>query len=56
MQNVTKKLQQVFKYIGYFIFKIFYGKINNSIDCDNNEKITVNEVILEKKLNIKFIE
>lgn len=54
MENVTKKLQQIFKYTGYFIFKLFYGKISESIKCNNNDKITVNEVVFDKNIKYKI--
>ena len=53
MLSLKKKLQNYFKSIGYFIFKIFYGKIENIINSDNTKDINIDFVKKDQKFLYK---
>ena len=51
MLNLKKIFQVYLKSVGYFLFKILYGKIESIITPENEDGITVNSV----KKNDKFL-
>jgi len=51
---IKKFLQKIFKTISYSIFIIIYGKINESINCQESSNVTINEVNKENNFNYKI--
>ena len=49
---IKKLLQKTFKKISYGIFLKIYGKIQHSIECENNNRIKVE--IINKEENLKY--
>ncbi len=56
MSNFKKILQKYFKKIGYFLFKILYGKINGVVLAENEEGIKVHSVKKDDKFSYKIYE
>ena len=55
MLAIKKNLQKYFKSLGYFLFKILYGKINEVINTENSNEIEIHSIKKAKKeLNLKI--
>ena len=52
--SIKKKLQSIFKYIGYSLSKAFYGKIEGVIESKNNPSIEIVEKNLDKNYLYKI--
>jgi capsular polysaccharide biosynthesis protein len=48
---IKKTLQKIFKFISYGVFFLIHGKIENSINCNNDKRIEVEKVSPSKDLN-----
>ncbi len=48
---IKKILQKIFKFISYGIFFLIHGKIEHYINCNNDKRIKVEKVNLNKDLN-----
>ena len=51
---LKKKIQHIFKSIGYSIFKLLYGRIISAIRHTESKKIIVNEISLEDEIKYKI--
>ena len=54
MLAIKKNLQKYFKSLGYFLFKILYGKINEVINTENSNEIEIHSIKKAKKFSYKI--
>ena len=51
---IKKFLQKIFKKVSYGIFLKIYGKIENSIECEKDDRIKVKTISEEENLKYKI--
>ena len=54
--TIKKQLQSVFKYFGYKLFLLLYGKIDGIIDSKNHRDVQLKKISLPNDLTIEFLQ